>query len=727
MINIPNLLRKVLDGTYRRSRTPTVFQMEATECGAACLAIILGYYGKFIPLSEAREECDVNRDGAKATHIMQAAHLHGLDAIGYSYEIEDLEEMKLPAIIHWKFTHFLVIEGWNSRKIYLNDPATGPRTVSWDEFQKYFTGVGIEFEPTSDFKRGGEPPKSTFRLLSEWLQAGRKVFLFLGIVSLLLGMLSIFPAIVMKIFIDSVLISNQWAWSPYIIAFLLGVALFSALLSWMQQYYLRRYILKTKATGSASFLKKILQLPITFFQQRVSGDVAMRMETYHESATFISEDLVMAPVILVMSGFYAMAMFMLSQELAWAVLFLASINFACISLIQRKISDFGQCMLHEKGHLMGIEVLTLNNMEYLKANALDLYYFRRWAAQQAHEIAATQKFVVYTSILEMLPVIFLSINVLLVVGLGGFLVLKGMLTIGGLIAIQALSAGFYQPMTRFFGSVASFFELKGALFRIVDVLHYPIPEPFGEALTSQYPDPILSLENVTFGYSRREPPLLDDFSLRIMRGMQVSIVGNTGSGKSTLLKLICGLYAVWSGAIYCEGRQLRFNEARRAEGIGYVGQNIYLFEGSLRENLTLWDHSIKDAALNEVLRDLKIFHLFAERGGLDAHIEAGGKNFSTGQKQRIEIARAFLLHSKLLILDEATSALDGISEALVYKTLKKYTESALIVAHRLTSVKHCDHICVMAHGKIIESGTHENLIEKQGAYYALAKQEMFEL
>jgi len=704
-----------------RKKTPAVFQMETTECGAACLNIIMAYYKKYVPLSEVRTACDVTRDGSKAINIIKAAREYGLEAEGYSCDIEDLklEEIILPCIVYWEFNHFVVLEGLKGKKVYINDPATGPRTITLDEFGKAFTGVVLQFKPADHFESGGKRPPKASSLIWQWLSREKTVMLYLFIVSVFVGLTGIFPALIMKIFVDNVLIKEQWQWSFYLVGilFLLGAATF--IMMWMQQTYLNRFVLKFKSGALAHFIEKLLQLPFSFFQQRMAGDLAERTDSYDHIQRFISDDLINSAMTLVVMLFYLIIMFFISTKMACWVVLLGLANLSFVWILKNRMSDYSVRLAQKQGRLAATEALSVESMEVLKANALDDYYFNRWASNQAEEIQASQGFMVYASLLESSPTFFLQLNSLFVAGFGGYLVLTGNLTIGGIIAFQILSYGFYQPAARLFEAISSFSRLKGIFYRILDILTYEEEKKPCEKMESEDKTAVLSIENLCFGYSRLEPPLsmLEDFSLKIYPGQKAGIIGSSGSGKSTLLKLICGFYQPWKGGIYLGGKSIdQLDAHERAGRLGYVSQDIYLFDGSVRDNLTLWSSGFKDNELYEVLNELGLSDVIHGRGGLDSWVAAGGENFSGGQRQRLEVARALLSRPDLLILDEATSALDNISERKVYEAAIKYAKSLLIVAHRLSAIRDCDIIVVLQNGAVAEIGNHETLIKNNGFY-----------
>lgn len=707
----------------RRKKTPLLIQMESTECGAACLAIILRYYGKNVSLTDVRTACDVTRDGSKTINIIRAARNYGLDAEGYSYELADFDESSFPCIVFWEFNHYLIVEGISGKTVYLNDPATGPRTITLEQFKKGFTGIVIQLSPTDRFIKGGKPLPNPMIVLWQWFTLDKPAIVYLCLLTLILGLVSTLPALLMKIFVDNVLIKQQYEWSFFLIFQIASIALVCGGLIWLQRHYLNKYLLKIKTIVLSSFVWKLLHLPFSFFQQRMPGDVASRTNTYELVSDAVANKLIPSMVTAVTMLFFLLTMMFLNIKMASFVVGLALINFTVILLVKKKLDQNANYFAQKQGKLTALETATIENMEALKANALEDYYFQYWSGVQAEAITASQSMMFLASLLELSPMCFLIINQLFLLGYGGFLVLTNQMSIGDIVAFQYLLAGFYGPLSQVFQSISAILQMKGYFSRILDVVSYEdkkLPtKNHPQDLICEYPEAILSIEHIEYGYSKLKPPLpmLTNFSLQIYPGQKIGLVGSSGSGKSTLLKLICSFYTPWCGQIYLNGQPISsINPKERTRSLAYVSQQIYLFEGTVRENLTLWNDSFQDEELYAVLETLDLNKVIHDRGGLDARVDAGGNNFSGGQKQRLDLARTLLLRPELLILDEATSALDNITEKKVYEAAMKHAKSLLIVAHRLSAVRNCDHILVVKDGILVESGTHENLMKQHGFY-----------
>ncbi len=717
--------------TSQRVKTPTLLQMEAAECGATCLAIILAYHGRYVLAEEAREACDVSRDGSKAINIIKAARRYGLEAHGANIDIDALDELELPCIAYWEFNHFIIIEGYSKKGVYINDPATGPRRISYAEFDRAFTGVVLEFTLTKDFQTGGKPEPHTLTLLWQRLKKSKESFYYLIFITLALAAPTIAIAIMTKIFIDHVLIDNQTYWLSALLSGLIITGVFVSLLTWVQQYYLYRYKMKIKISGTAQFFWHLIHLPMRFFQQRACGDLAERIDDYDNIAEAITIDLTSNAVGLLTMVLYALAMFALSPILALISIVIAFANFSLLFFVQRKMTDLGRRHAQDQGKLYAIEMNGMQIIETIKANSLENQFFNRWSGYHAKVVTHHQRIAVFSSLLNILPSLLIGLNVIIILSLGSFLIIHGHSTVGTIVAFQALLIFFQLPLNKLLELGGKLNELKGDLLRLEDVTHYPQDDIVGENadsvehLTPSAEQPIMQLRNIQFGYSRLEPPILHDFSLTLNPGKRTAIVGPSGSGKSSIINLVCGLHPAWSGDMLVNNYLLtNISRAALAQFLGLVNQQIYLFEGTVRNNLTLWDPNVSDENLYLALQTACIKDLVMERGGLDARITEGGANLSGGQAQRIEIARALVKNPSLLLLDEATSAIDTMVEEHIYQNFKQRGCGLLIIAHRLSAIRDCDEIIYLDQGEIIERGTHAELMELQGEYHMLAKQEM---
>jgi NHLM bacteriocin system ABC transporter peptidase/ATP-binding protein len=715
----------------RVRRSPTVLQMEAVECGAAALAIVLAHYGRWVPLEELRVACGVSRDGSKASNMVKAARNYGLVAKGFKKEPQALRSLKLPAILHWNFNHFLVLDGFRKGRVFLNDPATGPRDVSEEELDQAFTGVVMTFEPGPEFARKGDPPR-LIPALRRRLSGSRAALVFVFLAGLALAVPSLVVPVFSKVFVDSVLLESRRDWLPPLLFGMGTAGLLMGLLTWIQQVYLLRLETRLAVGSSSRFLWHVLRLPTEFFSQRYAGDISSRVAINDRVAQLLSRDLATNALGAVMIVFFAAVLFQYDAVLTLIGIAVVSLNVAALRYVSRKRVDGNRRLVQDQGKLLGTAIGGLQTIETLKATGGESDLFARWAGYQAKVVNGRQELERYTQLLDTVPPLLSALNTALILGIGGLRVINGSLSLGGLVAFQLLMAAFIAPVNRLVSLGGKLQTVEGDMNRLDDVLRYRLDPSAGSGSGEPPPadapvrlDGFLELRGVSFGYSRLDPPLIESFDLTLKPGSRVALVGGSGSGKSTISRLVTGLYEPWSGEILLDGkRRSEIPPAVLTGSLAAVDQNVFLFEGSVRENLSLWDATVPLPEVVAAAKDACIHEDVAARpGGYDSPVEEGGANWSGGQRQRLEIARALVGRPSILVLDEATSALDPTTESRIDESLRRRGCTCLIVAHRLSTIRDADEIIVLEKGKVVQRGTHDELKGVEGPYARLISAE----
>ena len=703
-------------------RVPMVMQMESLECGAAALAMVLGYYGKWIPLEQVREQCGVSRDGSSARSLLVAAREYGLEANGYHVGAEGLEGMQ-PAIIHWNFNHFVVFRGFKRGRACINDPAAGPVEVKMDDFRRSFTGVALEFKPTDTFVAEGAPIR-IFTYVKKYLSGAREAFWLTLLFCLLAAFVAISVPLFTNIFFDEILSGRNRDWGRVFLMAMTGVALFSFLLELLKDKYTKRIAGSLALKGNVNYMQHLLHLPMKFFAMRYVGDLQQRQHL-NESITKSLVD-VLAPQLIniALLLLYLVLMFSYSVTLSLVGIVAALFNLALVQWFAQKRVNLIRTTEQSEGKYFSATVSCIDNMESIKAAGAETGFFAYWSGLWAQKFNRANDADDLEIRMGVIPVFIQGLIDAAVLILGAVFILKGELTIGMLMAFQGFMGSFITPVSEVVGASQKIIEMRSQMERVDDVMKYPAEIDVRSTPSGKLGGEV-ELRHVTFGYNPMLPPLIDDFSLHLEPGKSVAFVGSSGCGKSTLAKLITGLYKPWSGEVLFDGRPIEsISREELTNSVAAIDQNIVLFDDTVAQNIRMWDQSIEEFTLMMACNDAQIRNDIVSRPeGFATRLVKGGQNFSGGQRQRMEIATALAKEPVVLVLDEATSALDPKTEDEVMQAVRMIGPTMVVVAHRLSSIRDCDEIIVLDQGKIVQRGTHDELMAQEGLYRELMNSE----
>lgn len=719
---------RLLDGREGwRIKVPTILQMEATECGAASLSMILAHYGLWVPLEKIRQECGVNRDGSKASAVLRAARNRGCEAHGYRWLAETLREKDRPLILHWEFNHFVVLEGIRGDTVYLNDPAIGRRTVLWDEFRTSYTGVSLDIFPSDDFKAAGHR-FNVLKAVAGKIMKDRWGAVFLILVGVCLIVPGLAAPVISQIFLDEILTKKHTDWMTNLMIALVATFLASGALSWMRAVTLTRWQRRITLNDSAEFFRHLLHLPMQFFQQRYAAEVASRIGFVESTAEVLTGQAATAALDLAVAVFYLLLLLQYSVPLTFISLAFTSVDIVLFFALRRHLTDMNMRIQQDAGKEYGTAINGLSMIESIKASGTEADFFGKWAGYRAKVLVAMQEVQLWSMTATILPTLLAGVNGALIMTIGGFSIMDGLMTAGTFVAFQGLIGSFQSPVNSLLGLGTTLQSTEMQLQRLNDVkcyeidsLNYPEHEPDKTEQLKSRLSGELELENISFGYSPLEMPLFHDFNLHLLPGRWVAVVGSSGSGKSTLAKIVTGIYEEWSGTVkFDKVPRRRIPREAIVNSIAAVDQDIFLISGTVQENISLFDSSISRSDVVQAAKDACIHEeILKLDNGYEALVSEGGLNFSGGQRQRLEIARALAQNPSLLVLDEATSALDALTEQKVLENIRRRGCSCFIVAHRLSTIRDCDEIIVLSHGEAIERGNHRSLMVAHGAYARL--------
>ena len=707
-------------------KVPVVMQMEALECGAASLAMVMAYYGKWVPLEQVRLDCGVSRDGSNARNVLVAARNYGFEAQGFRCELSAVKSsMAFPCIIHWNFNHFVVLDGFKGNYAYLNDPARGEVKVSMEEFDRSFTGICLQITPGPDFQPGGKR-KSTIAFARKRLVGAGAAVAFVMLSTVIGYLFGIINPIFSRFFMDRLLTGeNRELLIPFLgLMAMLGIA--QVIISWVQAVYALKINGKMALIGNSSFMWKILRMPMEFFSQRMAGDILQRQGTNASiAATLVNT---FAPLLLntIMMFFYLVVMLRYSVMLTIVGVVTIILNLLVSQLISAKRVNITRVQMRDIGKLSSATVSGIQMVETIKSSGAENGYFQKWAGYQASVNAQSVRYAKLNQYLGAIPTVLSTLADAAVMVLGVWLTMRGSFTLGQIMLFQGFLNSFMSPAMTLISAGQTIQEMRTQMERVEDVMEYPVDVNFSDKPLSDDADysklsGAIELKNVSFGYSRLGKPLIQDFSMSMKPGSRVAFVGTSGCGKSTLSKLISGLYQPWSGEILFDGKHIQDIDRSVFTGsVAVVDQDIVLFEDTIANNIKMWDDSIEDFEMILAARDAQIYDdIMAREGGFYGKLTEGGKDLSGGQRQRIEIARVLAQDPSVIIMDEATSALDAKTEYELVKAVKDRGITCIVIAHRLSTIRDCDEIIVLDKGTVVERGTHDELYAKGGFYAEL--------
>lgn len=711
------------------ARVPVVMQLEALECGAASLTMLMAYYGKWVPLEEVRLACGVSRDGSNAKNLYLAAQHYGFNVKAMRMTPESLQTKgQFPCIIHWNMNHFVVLDGFRGKYAYLNDPARGTVKVTMEEFDSSFTGIVLIPTPTEDFSPEGKR-RSTIDFARKRLIGASAAVVFVMLATVISYLFGIVNSVTSRIFLDRLLTGENPDWMSPFLYILIALAVIQVTVAWIQAVYSLKINGKMSVIGSTGYMWKVLHLPMEFFSQRMAGDIQSRLALNSTIAGTLVDTF--APLVLnsVMMVFYLVLMLRQSPMLTLIGISTLILNAVLSKVISDKRMNIARVQMRDAGLLEGATVTGIEMIETIKASGAENGFFQKWAGHQAAVNTQTVEASKTQQSIGIIPAFLGTLANYIVLILGVWLTMQGKFTLGAVMMFQGFLSSFMEPAMTLVNAGQTIQEMRTQMERVEDVMEYPDDVSITSDVSDEEDLNKLSgnieLKNITFGYSRLAEPLIKDFSLTMKTGDRIALVGASGCGKSTISKLISGMYQPWSGEILFDGKQRSaYPRDVVVASIAVVDQDIILFEDSIENNIKMWDDTIFDFEVILAARDAQIHDDIVQMpGGYKHKLISGGRNLSGGQRQRLEIARVLAQDPTIIILDEATSALDAKTEFEVVNAIKERGITCIVIAHRLSTVRDCDEIIVLDNGKVVERGRHEDLMRAGGAYSELVASE----
>lgn len=710
------------------SGTPLFLQSNSGESGAICLAMLLGHFGAFPKLTEVKDSCDCGNDEIEPMHLLEASRRFAFDANLLTLSLHELEKQSCPFIIPTVAGKYILLVKKKWRSFIVHDPETGRKKITRDDLAGMFAGQILVAVPGEDFVTFGQRSsfvREIFSLLYHY-KSGVSYVLAAGFVLLI-------PAIVIpalnKIFFDDIILQGQTLWYKPMLMIMAVLLVLGSILVFLQQWILLRFEIKMSMVDSAKFVSHILSIPYPYFQSHPAGDTIKRIKLNDAIATMLSRDMTRLFISLTTIFIYGFIMMKFSVLLTVAGVSVMLINILALRYFSAKRTALNQALFQKQQRTFNMASVGIEHIETLKASGWENNFFTLWSSYLIDAINDEQKLGFTSRLLTVLPEFLAQFNNVIIVILGGILIISGEISIGVFIAMQSFIANFAEPVKNAVEITGNIQLNKSKFNNLQDTLSEPVDQlcqqegrisinqitPFNARLSGK-----LDVRNISFSYSRFSPPLIKNFSLCVEPGRRIALVGGSGCGKSTILKVIAGLYTPGSGEILFDDTNINMiNGDVLRNSLAIVDQDVFLFTGMISDNIVMWNRAIEHDAIVQAAKDAAIHDVITERpGGYQAMVAPGGGNFSGGQRQRLEIARALVTNPSIIFMDEATSALDAETERVVMENIRKRKCTTITIAHRLSSIKDYDEILVVDEGQVIQRGSHDELMQETDQLYS---------